>query len=268
MPFVKVNLSAVVLFGTLGYFIAGPVCAAVMGAAILGILLIWQLVSTQLVFNALKAKLMTDASVRSSVIHRLFLGDANALRDSAGLKATRFYMIDTHVPLAFSMGVSTGSSYIVVTSGLFKTLTRLEVSAVIGHELGHIKAGDSALNAMRLSLSLFISALRIRPIVSVFSNMFPRTTLITNLLLKPECRADAFSATLCKDAKILASALKKLERGVRAVQWSALDTVPFLANVAVVDPFAAQESYDRPEQSKTAYRVAELYRLEPESKAA
>lgn len=263
MPFAKVNLSAFILFGAAGYFLSGPILAICLGALACGLVLIWHILSTELVLSTLKAQRLTDASATSNVIHRLFLGDSQTLREAAGLRSTQFHVIDTHVPLAFSMGQASGSNHVIVTSGLFKTLTRLEISAVIGHELGHIKAGDSALNAMRLSLSLLVSKLHIRPVLTLFRSLLPKTSLLAKVLLQPECRADAFSASLCKDAKILASALKKLERGVRAVQWSALDTLPFLANVAVIDPFAALESYDHPEHSKTAYRVAELYRLEP-----
>ena len=262
MPFLKVNLSVFLLFAALGYFLSGPFLAVALGTTASALILIWHVVSTQIVLSALKAKRLTDAASSGNVIYRLFLGDAQALRESAGLHGTQFFMVDTHVPLAFSMGSRSGSNFIVVTTGLFKTLTRLEVSAVIGHELGHIKAGDSALNGLRLSLFLIVSKLGIRPLLRVFGDAMPRTGLLANVLLKPECRADAFSAALCKDTKILASALKKLERGVRAVQWRALDTLPFLANVAVVDPLAAQDSYEHPEHSKTAYRVAELHRLE------
>lgn len=263
MPFAKVNLSAFILFGAAGYLLSGPILGVCLGTLACALVLAWHMISTQMVLSALKAQRMTDAFATSNVIYRLFLGDAQALRDAAGVRGTQFFLIETHVPLAFSMGGIRGANYIVVTTGLFKTLTRLEISAVIGHEFGHIKVGDSALNAMRLSLSLLVSKLRIRPALNLFRKCLPQTSLLADVLMKPECRADAFSAQLCQDAKVLASALKKLERGARAVQWSALDTLPFLAHVTVIDPFAAQKSYDRPENSRTAYRVAELYRLEP-----
>lgn len=266
MPLAKVNLSVFIITALIGYFLWGPVMAIGIGCISIAAVLFWNILSTSMVLNALKARRMTDASV-GNVIHRLFLGDAQSLREAAGLQASQFYLIDAHVPLAFSMGTARGSNQILVTTGLFKTLTRLEVSAVVGHEMGHIKAGDSGLNAMRLSLSLMVSRLHVRPLFRLFGALMPKSTLLAKVLMRPDCRADAFSVRLCKDGRILASALKKLERGARAVQWSALDKLPFLAEVAVIDPFAAQESYDHPEHSETAHRVAEIYRLELPSAA-
>lgn len=261
MPLAKVNLSVALIAALTGYFIYGPVFAIGLASLSIALVLLWSMVSTNMVLSALKARRMTDASA-DNIIHRLFLSDAQKLRESAALFNTSFYLIDAHVPLAFSMGSARGSSQILVTSGLFKTLTRAEVSAVIGHEMGHIKAGDSVLNAMRLSLSLLVSRLHLHPVMRLLGFAIPKPTLLAGVLMRPDCKADAFSATLSHDVKILASALKKLERGVRAVQWSALDDLPFLAAVTVIDPFAAQENYDHPEHSETAHRVAELYRLE------
>lgn len=261
MPLARVNLITFCLTGLAGYYFFGPVMAVGLGCLAVSIVLFWHLLSTSMVIRALKAVRMTDASAETTV-HRLYLSDAQALRAAANIPVTQFYMIDAHVPLAFSMGSANGSNQLMITSGLFKTLTRLEISAVIAHELGHIKAGDSSLNAMRLSLSLMISRVRLRPVLRFLGRFGPGTTLLANVLSRSDYRADAFSARLCKDAKLLASALKKLERGVRAVQWSALDKLPSLAGVTVIDPFAAYESYDHPEQSEAAFRVAELYRLD------
>lgn len=261
MPLAQVNIIAFCLTALTGYYFFGPVIAVGLGCLAVSVVLIWHLLSTNMVLNALKATRMTDASA-TTTIHRLYLADVQALRSAANIPVTQFYLIDAHVPIAFSMGSARGSNQIVVTSGLFKTLTRLEISAVIAHELGHIKAGDSSLNAMRLSLSLMISRLHLRPVLRMLGLVRSGPSLLARVLSRSDSRADAFSARLCKDAKLLASALKKLERGVRAVQWSALDKLPSLAGVTVIDPFAAHESYDHPEQSETAYRVAELYRLE------
>ncbi len=266
MSLAKVNLSVFALVAIISYFLFGPVIALSAGAAAVALVLIWNMVSTGIVLSALQAKRLTDASA-TNIIYRLFLSDAQKLKEVCNLHKTEFYLIDTHVPLAFSLGSSFSSHQVIVTTGIFKVLTRYEISAVIGHEIGHIKAGDSALNAMRLASSLVLSKVGLRPVLRTFRKIMPGQSLIAKVMLKPECRADAFSAKLCEDPKFLASALRKLERGVRAVQWSTLDKLPFLAAVSVVDPFAAQESHDRPEQSKTAYRLAELYRLKQPDQA-
>ena len=267
MPLLLVNVFLIALSAACGFAFGAPLIGVMVGLTLCLATLLWYKSATGMVLKTLQAPRLTEETARDP-IQLMFLGDAQQMRDLAGLSHTQIHIVETHLPLAFSMGTRKGPSKIVISNGLLKTLTRAEIAAVIGHELGHLRAGDAMLNAMRLTLSQFVTKTGLRPIFSAFRRVLPGSTLLAGVLMKPECRADAYSAALCQDPKILASALKKLERGVRAVQWSALEELPFLAEVAVVNPFLAKESYDRPEKSETAHRLAELYRLEPEERAA
>ena len=256
MSLVKVNLVSLVLGFALGWALNGLVMAVLFGVLAVLIVLIWHKSASDIVLSGMKAVQLTEASAVNP-IQRRFLADAYALASAAKLPRMRFSIIDTHAPLAFSLGSAKSGGRIVVTSGLFKTLTRLEVAAVVGHELGHIKANERVLTAMGLSLSRVLSMIGIRG----GNRHHDVRSRLAQHLLKPECRADAFSAELCKDSAVLASALKKLERGVRASHWQAVRQFPFIGHVAIVNPVTTRAGHEHAEYSSMAYRVAELHRL-------
>lgn len=256
MHLVKVCLFAFITGFSLGWVVNGLVIAVLLGIASALLVLVWHNSATDMVLNRMKAMHMTEASAENP-IQRRFMGDVYELAKSAGLPRTHFSIIDTHTPIAFSLGSANSGGRIIVTTGLFKTLTRLEVAAVIGHELGHIKADERALTAMWLSLSHVLSRIGIR---GRRGDQDVRSR-VAQYFLRPECRADAFSAELCKDSAVLASALKKLERGVRASYWQTAEKFPFLGGVAIVNPLVARTGHEHAEYSPMAYRVAELHRL-------
>ena len=97
-----------------------------------------------------------------------------------------------------------------------------------------------------------------------FGLLNPAEPTITRMSLRslgPDTRADAFAVSLCKDVSILASALKKLERGVCAAHWDVMEGVPAIAKLAVVNPRHALIGAYTPEDSPMAHRVAEIRRL-------
>lgn len=265
MQLFKVNLVALILGAIAGYLIAGPVLAVILAASAVAGVMVWYNFATGFVLTKLKAVRLTEASA-GNPIYRTFLGDAYKLVEKAGLPRTKFAVIDAPLPLAFSLGSAGSGGWIVVTTGLFKTLTRLEMASVTAHELGHIKAGERTTAAMHLGFSLMLSSTGLRPVFHVLTLGLFRAAdhkfrRISQGMLRPDCRADAFAAELCKDSAILASALHKLERGVRASSWDALEGSPLLARLAIVNPRQAVYSFDNPERSPLGHRVAELKRL-------
>lgn len=266
MALFKVNLFAALLFAAAGWMIEGPVLAGLLAALAVLIVLIWYNSATDFVLKRLKAISLTEASAGTTV-HRLFLGDAYRLVEMAGMPRTRFSIIDAPLPMAFSMGSARTGGRVIVTTGLFKTLTRLEIAAVTAHELGHIKAGERSLTAMRMGLSVLSSSLGLRALIRglsfglIFGDGSSQLSRIGRHVLRPDCRADAFAATLCKDSAIMTSALQKLERGVRSSNLSAIEGIPMIARLATVNPRHAIYASDHPEKSPMAHRVAELKRL-------
>jgi Zn-dependent protease with chaperone function len=74
----------------------------------------------------------------------------------AGLPSPKVGIIDTPALNAFACGISQSSAVVVVTSGLIDALDDDELSAVIAHEIAHIRNGDiqlmAAANVMLRSL--------------------------------------------------------------------------------------------------------------------
>lgn len=266
MQLLKICLVFAVAAAVPAYLFLNTPLAISLATVAAVLVLIWHQMSLGFVLKSLSVQRMTEASA-NNVIHRLFLGDAYQLKTQVGLGDVRFYLIETDAPVAFSMGTRSSTGYILVSSGLFKTLNRDEIGAVIAHEMGHIRAGDSALNAMRIAQSGVARLLGLSGLVSLMKRELPQTFLVSKRVMRPEKRADAFSAKVFRDGKILASALKKLERGILSVHWNGFDRLPFLSAIAVVDAIAARKTYDRPQYSKTAYRVAELLQIGAQDQA-
>ena len=266
MALLKVNLFAAFLSAGLGWLIGGPVIAGLLAVLAVLVVLIWYNAAPEFVLKHLKAHTLTEASA-GNMMHRLFVGDTNRLCMSAGMSRTRFSIIDTPLPMAFSMGASGSSGRVIVTTGLFKTLTRLEIAAVTAHELGHIKAGERVTTAMSLGMSIMATKLGLRGLLRfvsmgrLFGDAESQLTRLSKKVLRPDCRADAFAAQLCKDSAIMTSALQKLEHGVRSSNLSAIEGLPMIARLATVNPRDAIYASSHPEKSPMAHRVAELKRL-------
>ena len=79
----------------------------------------------------------------ASPMIRAFVADCDRLAMRANMPRPRTYIIDAFQPNAFVAGRDTNHASIAVTDGLLKTLSRAEVSAVVAHELAHVKRGDA-----------------------------------------------------------------------------------------------------------------------------
>ena len=95
------------------------------------------------VTGKLEVKQVDDDSVLANVVEELAVGFA--------MKKPAVYIVrDAKEPNAFAIS-NNRQNMIVVTQPLLDLLTRSELSGVIGHELAHLKAKDSAI-MMRFSL--------------------------------------------------------------------------------------------------------------------
>ncbi|HUX92945.1 MAG TPA: zinc metalloprotease HtpX [Ignavibacteriaceae bacterium] len=64
------------------------------------------------------------------------------LSHSANLPMPRVYLIEDQTPNAFATGRSPEHAAVAATTGIVNTLTREELSGVLGHELAHVKHRD------------------------------------------------------------------------------------------------------------------------------
>ncbi len=61
---------------------------------------------------------------------------------SAGLSKPSVFVIEDDAPNALTVGRSIGHASVAVTTGLLSTLDRMELEAVLAHELAHVRSAD------------------------------------------------------------------------------------------------------------------------------
>lgn len=71
---------------------------------------------------------------------------------ASGLPKPRIYVIDDVAPNAFATGRSPKHAAIAVTTGLLEMMTRVELEAVLAHELSHIKNNDVAVATLAVTM--------------------------------------------------------------------------------------------------------------------
>jgi len=78
----------------------------------------------------------------------------SALCSKAGLPTPRLALVNDPSPNAFTFGYTRKSATLAVHTGLLEKLSREEIEAVVGHELGHIRHRDAFLITAISSLPL------------------------------------------------------------------------------------------------------------------
>jgi len=146
----------------------------------------------------------------------------------------RIYVSPTESPNAFAAGRDPRNAAVCCTVGLLRTLDEHELRAVIAHELAHVYNRDvlvsSVAGALAGALVWSASLLWLLPGLGGSEDDEGWADLLVTFLLGPmaavlvrtavgrsrEYRADAGAARLTGDPLSLATALRKLEAGVRA----------------------------------------------------
>ncbi len=147
------------------------------------------------------------------------------------IKVPMLRILDDMNPTAYCYGSLPSNSRIVVSEGIFHYLTDEEVSAVYGHELGHIKNLDfivmTVANTLLMILyEIYVIFTRIRsrgknnplPLIGLISLFFwwIGSYLVLYLSRTREYMADHFSGVETKNPNALATALVKIGYGIAA----------------------------------------------------
>ncbi len=77
----------------------------------------------------------------------------------AGLPMPRVYVIDSPQPNAFATGRNPENAAVCATTGLLRSLSREEITAVMAHELGHVKNRDTLTMTITATIAGAISML-------------------------------------------------------------------------------------------------------------
>ena len=259
------------LFGAVGYFIGGQsgMMIALIVAAVMNIGSFW--FSDSIVLKMYRAEPVTSGGLYDLVAE---------LAGRAGLPMPRVYIIDNPQPNAFATGRNPENAAVAVNSGLVNMMNRDELAGVIAHELAHIKNRDTLTMTITATLAGAIGMLG--NFAMLFSgrdeNGQPRNPLIglAIMILAPlvasivqmaisrtrEYAADRMGAEISGNPMGLASALAKLEGGVRHIPNMTAEGNPATAHMFIINPLSGRGADNLfSTHPNTANRIAELEKL-------
>ncbi len=250
------GLKTAMLFGLMGALVMGASFLLFNGspnALLVGLLIslgitgfsYWN--SDKLAIRAMRAVEVTQA--QQPAMHRI----VRDLSDRAGQPMPRLYVSPTRAPNAFATGRSPSHAAVCATEGILEILDERELRGVLGHELMHVYNRDILTSSIAAALAQAITFLAY---ISMFvGNRDNRGGGILVLFLGPvaagvvqmaisrtrEYDADEDGATLTGDPLALASALRKLERGVAAAPLPAERDLVNASHMMIASPFRAAD---------------------------
>ena len=206
--------------------------------------------SDKIVLKMYRAKEVTEAE--APVLHRI----VRRLSQKAGIPMPKVYIIPDMSPNAFATGRSPQHAAVAATEGIIQILTEDELAGVMAHELAHVLHRDILIGTIAATIAGAISYLAQMaqwamifgggrhdddeggsPVAAlVMMIVAPIAALLIQMAISRarEYSADEGGAGLNGDPLALASALRKLERGVQAIP---MQVNPATSHMLIVNPF-------------------------------
>jgi len=250
-------------FAGLGWWIAGREGALVGTLVALAFHLIVFWYAEKIVLKLHNAREVSSDD--ASPMIRAFVADCDRLAMRANMPRPRTYIIDAFQPNAFVAGRDTNHASIAVTDGLLKTLSRAEVSAVVAHELAHVKRGD----ALAMGICSALSAVLTTILGSLAYPLGQRkrvSKIVSGLIARigqshaREYAADKAAGEICGNPVNLANALLKLERHTSSLLNPLAERSPATAHAFVIDPLQGPRRSASASHPPTERRIARLHR--------
>lgn len=205
------------------------------------------------------------------------------IRHAAKLPMPQIYIVPSQHPNAFAAGATPKKAIVAFTEGILKLLNNHELKGVAAHELSHVKNRDTLISTIAATIAAVISyaAMMARwgaifggfgrdrnsgGIIEllVLAIVAPVMALIIQMAISRsrEFLADESGARLLKDGSGLASALEKLEVGIKHAPLRPQGTTEATAHLFIENPFRGSGIFKifstHPSTSKRTKRLRSL----------
>lgn len=184
-------------------------------------------------------------------------GIVRRLTAEAGIPMPRVYVMSDQAPNAFATGLNPEHAAVAVTAGLLDLLNRDEITAVLAHELGHVRNRDTLIMTVTGAIAGALSMLAdmalwgmllgrgsdddgnpLGGLLGIIIAPFAAMMIQMSISRSREFLADEQSARLSRNPMALAAALRKLEGWKQRLPMA--HGTPATAHLYIVNPFVGR----------------------------
>ncbi len=209
--------------------------------------------SDKIAIRAMQARPVSEAE--APVMYRV----VRDLSTRAGQPMPALYVSPTVAPNAFATGRNPQHAAVCCTEGILGILDERELRGVLGHELMHVYNRDILTSSVAAAVGGVIASVaqmlfffgggsseedRPNPIAMLaMAILAPVIAIVIQMAISRtrEYDADEDGATLTGDPLALASALRKIEAGVRQAPLAPTPQLQNASHMMIANPFRAQD---------------------------